>query len=865
MLNYAISGAPVSAFKLELSDEYYNVEFTGKDIRNWQKTTNGFIVQLHSPVSGPYTLLATYERPFKSQGETLTFTGARPLDTQSDQGHTIITSAYQFQVSPVTVSTSLLPLETREVPPEYRLFFDAPILAAYRYNSRPFDLKLTLSPLAQGESLAQVVDRAALTTRISKKGEIITDARYCLKSRGQPNLRLILPPDTRLWATTVNGLSVVPVLDGVTNLIPLPQTTDPNSVLTIDMKLASKAADPGRPRVTAPGLGAPVMLADWKLHPDAGQTLVYRTGTLTPAEGIADNSGFAALRRFFRVDPEEAAILICGIVFSLTFGLAFAHWAAKPGVYRPSLRHVVGTVAALAGFIATIVLLITFVDFAQNHARSLPREISLLAPIQQSGTALTVEVSNVADKFSFLSFVAFVWPVLIAVAIWIYGWVAGRSATLTAAWILGCALLAWAALRTPNGIPAFVVVLVVFLLLEVMLPAIRLMLRVPRRPTSPPPAPAETGAASAAAAILIAALAWGALPANAGAAQPAPRSRRPAQSPPSQPTESRRVSELLAQRPLPENLTQQIRVDEKFAFGMAKLRWEAQQGQLLPLLFEPAVMTGINYPTNALKLVQGRSEGRRVQQLLAEKAGVFEIEVNYQLQVTRKEAESGINLPTQHGLVNELSLTVINADVDALSPQAVAIHRQLSGSNTVATLVLTPVNDPWVGWKPRSRDVTRERAVFYAEIAQLYAPAAGVIEGACHVSLRPAQGEVGELNFKVPEGATITDVVDAAKPAAAEGASPAPAPLVSLWRFDPDTRNLRVSLTPAQSRPFTLLIRAQVATGRLPFEQSLGLLRVENAAGQVGLLGIGTGNEVQLDSVNAAALSPINLEDFPPS
>ena len=126
-----------------------------------RRPTDGYVVQLHTPVSGAYTLLATYERPFKAQGETLTFTGARPLDAQSEQGYTLIISAYQFQVKPETVSPGLLPLETGEVPPEYRLFFDAPILAAYRYTSRPFDLKLALSPLAQGDSLSQVVDRAS--------------------------------------------------------------------------------------------------------------------------------------------------------------------------------------------------------------------------------------------------------------------------------------------------------------------------------------------------------------------------------------------------------------------------------------------------------------------------------------------------------------------------------------------------------------------------------------------------------------------------------------------------------------------------------------------------------------------------------
>jgi len=222
VMNYVVSGAPVSAFRVELSDEYFNVEFTGKDIRNWEKTTNGWLVQLHTPVSGAFTLLATYERPFKPQGETLAFTGARPLDAQSESGHTIITSAYQFQVKPADASPGLLALEPGEVPAEYRLFFDQPVLAAYRYSARPFNLKLALGPLAQGDSLAQVVDRASLTTHISKEGQALTDVRYLVKSRGNPNFRVTLPDETELWSATVNGATVVPVMDGKSNLLPLP-------------------------------------------------------------------------------------------------------------------------------------------------------------------------------------------------------------------------------------------------------------------------------------------------------------------------------------------------------------------------------------------------------------------------------------------------------------------------------------------------------------------------------------------------------------------------------------------------------------------------------------------------------------------
>ena len=90
--------------------------------------------------------------------------------------------------------------------------------------------------------------------------------------------------------------------------------------------------------------------------------------------------------------------------------------------------------------------------------------------------------------------------------------------------------------------------------------------------------------------------------------------------------------------------------------------------------------------------------------------------------------------------------------------------------------------------------------------------------------------------------------------------------VVSLWRFDPDARKLRVTLNPAQSRPFTLVIRSQVATGPLPFEQRVGLISVEGAAGQqIGSLGVATGNEVQLDNVGVENISAINLEDFPAS
>src|SRR5919108_1726534 len=182
--------------------------------------------------------------------------------------------------------------------------------------------------------------------------------------------------------------------------------------------------------------------------------------------------------------------------------------------------------------------------------------------------------------------------------------------------------------------------------------------------------------------------------------------------------------------PLAESVLQHIRVEDNCALASAKIRWQAVKGQRLPLLFEPAVLTRVSFPPRALKLEQAPAASRSAHQLLALESGLFDIEAQYQVQTTKKEAETGFALPTQYGLINELELTLVNLDVDVLSPQAVSIRRQAAGSNTVAAVLLSPANEAWIGWRPRSRDVKGEKPVFYTEVHQLYVPSAGVIEGA---------------------------------------------------------------------------------------------------------------------------------------
>jgi hypothetical protein len=835
-MNFFVSGAPIASFRVELSEEYFNVEFAGKDIRNWQKTTNGYLVQLHTPVAGAYTLLATYERPFKAQGATLTFTGARPLDAQNEQGLTIVVSAYQFQVTPVNVSQGLLRLETQEVPPETRLFFDAPILAAYRYNARPFNLQLQLSPLAQGETVSLVVDRATLKTRISEEGQVLTDARYFLKNRGNPTFKLTLPPDVSLWDVKVNGSPVTASADGQARLIPLPPRTDPNALLTLDLKLASRSKNAQRVPVAAPIVAAPILLAEWKLDPDTGQRLTYRRGTLTPAGGVTDLSGFAGLARLFTLgDGGVVAGLLLVALVALALGAWAWRWGGGEGAWRFGPRHSGGLLLGLLAFLVFTGLFYRLGNLA-GHWRQYPStDVAMVAPVQQAGSAWTVEVDNVKATSAIISPVGSLALAVLAVGLWIAALVTGRS--LLGA--LGWTLLAWAVLRWSNSGGLFFGLLWLFFLLHVAIPALRKWFGAPPRPprASGPHETPATAAATAAALLLLAA--------QTGLAAPGEAAVR-----------------LQRETPIAEFVTQQVRIEEEYAFGIVKLRWPAIKGQLLPVLAEPAVLTAIQYPTNALKLVDQSAGGTRTYSLLALESGSFEVELKYQIQVRKAGEETGFTLRTQPGLVNEVTATVVGRDVDIAQRQAVSVERRLEGTNTVARLVFAPANDAWLGWKPRSRDVRAEKAVFYAEVQNLYVPSAGIIEGLHYVLIRPAQGEVAELVLDVPGGVTITDVADAAATTTAQNAPPA-ASRVAYWRFDPDAKKLRISLSPAQSKPFGLIVKSQVATGPLPFAKQVGLLGVSGASGQIGLLGVATGSEVQLDSVEAQGITSINLEDYP--
>ena len=68
------------------------------------------------------------------------------------------------------------------------------------------------------------------------------------------------------------------------------------------------------------------------------------------------------------------------------------------------------------------------------------------------------------------------------------------------------------------------------------------------------------------------------------------------------------------------------------------------------------------------------------------------------------------------GLINSVQLTLVNLDVDVVSPAAVSVQREARAGRRRRAWCSRRLPGAWLGWRPRSRDVKGEKPVFYAEV-----------------------------------------------------------------------------------------------------------------------------------------------------
>ena len=811
VMNFIISGAPVSEFQIQVPEAMQNLDFVGRDVRGWSPLGEGlYAVELHTPAAGAYTLLATYESQFEPQGERVAFTGVAPQGVASEQGYVVVVSNFPFALDAVESSSGLLRLEPNEIPSEFRLLYDSKVLAAFQYTARPMQVDLELKSFAQAAGMDQVIDFAELKTQISRDGEILTAVDLMLKSKGQTHFRMQVPEGHRIWSALVGGEKVSPisVADGL--LLPLPAGQDPNRAVPVKLELASKADNPAKLVITAPALFAPSLIVNWQLDSDPGYGLRYQGGDISSAQLSPATDGFSWLRGVLAGERRHLRVALLLLLLSGSISIVLA----RSFVCGSGRQRLFSRLFKIFLLIGSLVALVFFgLALSQNSPQSsgLQNSITLRTPIELSSQPLSLEIENRSYDETELGFVA-LWPAVIGIALWCYAMTTTqrRELLLSAGWL--CVFLA--ALSGFAGSELFIACLILFFVVHVMRPFCAKYL--------------FGGCAHVALLLAVILLPFA----------------------PSQTLEASKVALPQPAGVLAQELTQVIEVADGFAHVEAELTWVAEAGQTYTFLRSPATLLKTSELPEGLRLSQKDIGSQIRYQLEAESAGTYELKYRYRVPVAvANGGESRIQLPTGLVLSNQARLQLSNTNMTLLSEQAVTVQSMKAPKGTMRfDLVFKPSSQIAITWQPERRDSSQEAAVYHAESFDLFTPLSGLISGYHQYRVRLAQGQLDSLKLKVPEAMTITAVQ---------------AKHMVNWQFDPEARELMLYFQPVQLSEFEVSVFSQYASGELPYGRAVESPRVLGAASQLGLVALATDEEVQIGEVDPQGATTLNLEDFP--
>jgi hypothetical protein len=379
LMNYFVVGAPATEWRIAIPEGVGNLDVTGQNVgRDWRREGNIVIVPLSRPVMGTGTVLLSFEQPMSARGGVISPGEVRPLNVGSERGYVQVVSPLQVNYAVSRSEGPLLKLEANELPAEYRLLTSAPTLGAWQYTGRDFAIDLDVKWFATGETADQIVDFLKLSSQIARDGQIVTDARFFVKSRGRDSLRLKLPAGSTLWETRVDGAAENARQDGADLLVPLPPKADPNEPVEISLRYGSQAARPSSPELSAPVLDAPVVLGEWLVSGDENRRLIPKGGNADVVRPVVEPNGFQRVSQLARKPVALIAVLALA---TLLLG------RREGGRWRTGMALLTGLALVAACLGAAMVV---------GGSSFTPPPLEYAAPVVAAGEQITVKIANVA-------------------------------------------------------------------------------------------------------------------------------------------------------------------------------------------------------------------------------------------------------------------------------------------------------------------------------------------------------------------------------------------------------------------------------------------------------------------------------------
>jgi len=827
VINYFITGAPLDELRFRLPQDLENVEFVGRDVRRWVRQDDVWVVKLNRKVLGDYSLAATYTQRY-GPDRPIQLGALHCQDVQTQTGYVAVTSHLDLRLQLVpgqaADQSGLLPIALDEVPADYRLLTNSPMLAAYKYVTESHVALLAAEPYQRSGLLPVVVDIADLQTELAvrpdKRIESMTTIRYKIKNTTGQFLSLTMPAEARVWAVAQiepksgGGEQLVRLAasheqDSGRLLIPLRRQANPNDPTTIELKYGqvhqSRAWWRRTVDLSAPCCTVPVTYANWKVTVPQRWAIQAVGGSMQPQP---------------QPQPQARAGL-AGFVNGVVV------------LWQEALERTLGNQAFWAFVGLTIVLVVVYAFLRRQHTPDVILFVVLVLAIwlgisaavgqldrPQPLTALSCAQAVSADSNQALHINASLIPawrqavnvwdavgvaIILAALVLTLGWRRLRKVALAAA----VAAVIYLSAKLPITWPVLKALMTWLAPAAAMLWFIHELRRRRRLPAQ-------------AAAALILAIAW----TGGGCASlhhgPQPVGRHAAVE---------RVECALTAGPDSMEMKYNLRIS-------------ADRPLSLPLLDESAVLVSPAQPEAGVTIqLQG---GRHV--VRVDKPGVYNVEAVFLTALPRaggEDQQRRFELALPPALANRVSLAIPDANVSIEAPGAVFLTSDPQKEQMRVEAMFTPGGPAVFVWRPLERQAAREAVRFYAQDVALANVTPGLLQVFHEVRLQIAQGQVDKLTLDVAPDQTVTSVNG---------------PQVGAWRFDPVGHHVEVRLSQPAAGSYALVLITQKAGTGMPYDVRLEPLVVQGALDQHSILGLAADPSVyvQLEQHPAA----MNVQDY---
>ena len=827
-VNFFITGAPVGKLRFRIPKELKNIEFIGRDVQGQKVEGEVWTVTLRRRVVNEYTLLVTSTQSYDPKGGPVIIGGVECLEVDTQVGYIAVASGLNLTLTPEDAEyfagKNLLAIDRDELPAEYRLLVNAPILRTYKYVKAPHSAKLEIKPYKTGELLGVVIDLMELRTVVSREGEARTTATYHVKNSNTQFLKLKMPDASRVWSVEIvtaskGKVSRKRVITSTAGkdvlLVPLERRRNPNDPIQIVVMYSEAKEDElglGHDyKLVAPRPEETSTYARWEIVIPEKFAFASVTTAMAGDVPVADLPGLgsvgADIAKVYGLaarDVPVEVIALCGIiavVVVVTFAVVRLRWLVPALMLLLALAWAGFGVAAIRAHRTPAEPPVVEPQVVEPPAeKEEAPSLTFTQALNPSRSALKIEARIVPDWAAGLLTQRTLLIAGASAALLILAMFRRKRRTLFIALAIGgifCVVGAVPAARASLGQVLLIAVPflpLVFVILRFAIPARRVV---------------------AAAAILMLILPLGCTPF--------------ALTPPPPGAVMDRTEFLLKAEKDSMELTQHLvfRTD-----GAAKI----------PILWSAAAL--IASPDDDVVVVKMTEAGATLD---VKGPGDHDVTLTFLLPLQKAGADQAraFELAVPKAIQASAKLTIPAVDLDVTSPSAAKLTKSELGKQTIVEVAMGPNDKLSFQWRPRARQTKLEDTVFFSNVLSSAQFRAGVIECVHAVEFRIAQGELKDMKIEVPEGMAVTSVVG---------------DNLGTWLFDRANRLAEVRLSKPAVGQYVLRLVTQVTQQKLPYDVKIGEPVVQGADRQRGAVGLYPLSDVRIEVGEHPP--KMNVEDY---